>query len=357
MRTLLAASLAALVTARLTISFYIPSPAKPMLPPTVVSAEQLLNSCQAGAVRIVVTDRERPRSVARKRELESALTALFPPGTAVGPWHGFGGIAERDGSYRHTDSLTVATSIDSGQVFNGRTPDGIDTIYTVIVAITTPRSHPPISNLRDNEGADAERRMTNRLREAFRIAATGGETGSAIRSLLDSMHADAEPGTPAMDRFVNTLQQWIKASRSLPPTRRAAALLIADALLARKVEWFMADSNGNVLHDRLTAVGASLTIQRGDDEGSGPALYVHNRNWLLQSAGAAPGSRGSELAFLMLAEPGFRAAGSCDTMYRAVITRVTDYLHRFPASPVRGELHLLLGAAWGDVVAFAQPSP
>jgi hypothetical protein len=150
---------------------------------------------------------------------------------------------------------------------------------------------------------------------------------------------------------VNALRQWLARTARLSPERRSAALFLADAVIDRASTsgWPIDDSAHAPLRRELNSIGARIGYVGGEDPG-----YVYYHNWLSEALRLAPGTRAGDLAFLTLAESGFSAENSsCGTYFRTIIARGTDYLHRYPASTIRGELHLLLAAAWGDVVTLA----
>ena len=73
------------------------------------------------------------------------------------------------------------------------------------------------------------------LGDAFadRVAETAGQTAAQDLKLTAAMlKCDAGQRTEAESLKANRLDQWLKASSSLPPPRKAAALLVADAYVA-----------------------------------------------------------------------------------------------------------------------------
>jgi len=82
---------------------------------------------------------------------------------------------------------------------------------------------------------------------------------------------------PSDTALIVALESWVGAARALPPERRAAALLAADRLMT--MAGALADTG---FADRLRALGASVTVQRLEDEFEGvPGVVLsYGRNWL-----------------------------------------------------------------------------
>jgi hypothetical protein len=132
--------------------------------------------------------------------------------------------------------------------------------------------------------------------------------------------------------------------------RRAAALFAADQLLGESGAGWSKDENPTI-RQQLEAHGAQFNWASLGD------TWVYAHSWLSESLEIDPDGRIGDLAFITLMERGFETSGTCSDQrgngFRAVIQEGSDFLGRKPDSPFSSYIHLLMAAAWGDIVTLA----
>lgn len=365
-------SLAGGDTVHMTAYFYPPpTPAYAVLP-VGIPPQRLRDACQAGAAQLWLRDTNGVRMREYRIGLESGLdAALKQVGKARGGSSAGAGDSNR--IYRGNDSLVVSTKAGSGRTTDGRVAM---TMHGLSVAMVARRAHldllgelwprPPSAAARlsgdyRNELDAADSPATARAVAAFRLASIGGAAERNLRALFDRLQRESREPTPDAAALIPALAEWMQRTVRLPPARRSAALFVADAVLDRWMRTLLPivggqipfDDRGSVLHDRLAAVGASIAILSDQYKDETFRWYSYTRNWLKQAYQIAPDSRAGGFAFLALAEAGFRTSPACAPMAETVIARGSEYLRRYPRSPIGDQVHLLIAEAWSDMLSSA----
>jgi hypothetical protein len=153
--------------------------------------------------------------------------------------------------------------------------------------------------------------------------------------------------------FPSALGAWLAATRDLPPARRSAALFVVDQVLDESGQFGgWPDYQDSTLLHPLRALGATFI---SDELGGG---FQYDHTWLQEAARISPASRAGELAFLQLMSAGFQTNGACATKgptgYGAVIARGNAYLRQYPQTRIAPQVHRLMAAAYGDIIATAE---
>lgn len=146
--------------------------------------------------------------------------------------------------------------------------------------------------------------------------------------------------------LATTLATWKQAADSLPPSRRAAMLLVADRALELGLPWMDASERGRAAP--FEALGAQYHHTLGGS-------YVYGHNWLEDAFEASAMGPVGDRAFLSLLRRAFVAFGCTSDKdgFRTVIERGERFLAERPGSPVAPEVALEVARAYGDVVAIA----
>lgn len=132
---------------------------------------------------------------------------------------------------------------------------------------------------------------------------------------------------------------------ALEPTRRVAALFVADQLFELSGPVFDKSNAHPAIRRRLEAEGA--TFRWAELGGS----YEYTHSWLREALRLDPDGRVGQLAFLARMEQGFDTSGTCASAgFRAVVREGADYLRRRPDTAIRDEIHVMMAQAWGDIV-------
>ena len=210
-------------------------------------------------------------------------------------------------------------SVDSGPGFEWRTGWTPDT--------------PPLERAVAVAGLDTTMWLPLR-----RLLAEAEAQGAARRSL--------EPAA-----LSGALGRWLGAAAALPPPRRAAALFVADQVLARAgCAYVLCGARDGARLAPLRALGAQFTYSELG------AAWVYTRTWLSQARVLDRDSPVGQAVLLIQLDQGFDFSGTCAAGaegFRRVIDNGERYLARVPLSPIAAEVHFLVGEAYRDVVALA----
>lgn len=154
------------------------------------------------------------------------------------------------------------------------------------------------------------------------------------------------------DAFASALTRLIAISTTWSGPRRAADLLTADGLLDEAAPgsgW--REYSDSLYRRRFEALGAKFL-----DDHIGFEM-VYDQTWLLQAWRLSPRSPAGETAFITLLRRGFVTNPTCQsplaTGDSAVRVEAMRFIVTHPASPMLPEVHVLLGRAWGDILALA----
>jgi len=263
--------------------------------------------------------------------------------------HFFGAAAWRTPGRWQVDSTVIVSAFDRG--LGGDRTGGRILAFAFL----------PIAELgsfdRAEERARAEERHTSELAaEAARLS----QLDRAKTERLLATLAAAESGytgrhkvnIAALDSAaVAVLGDWITSARGLPPARRAAALLAADQMLGSSALTFVRAQHDDSLKRRaLERLGATFAR----NELGGGYNYVHT--WLDEALRLDPQGRAGALATMALLRSGFDRTGMCgggSEAFRQVIAMGERLLGTTTDPATAGELHRLVGDAYGDIVALA----
>ncbi|MGC4084665.1 MAG: hypothetical protein QM736_21755 [Vicinamibacterales bacterium] len=330
--------------------FYAPSLSASSTLPNASSAA-LRNQCRLGLLETVVEFRDEQRAEALGTQVRRALDAIL--GKRVNDTPLWGGAANwRNSGWWITGEASVVTAVAPTDYTGRPSP-----LQVLVLAAGPARGvgfdlAPPWWSGKLQYNFERER-LTSRILDALALAAIGGTTEGEIRSLLSTIGLNRpeikrDPqGTPSDPTAA--LERWLTVTAALPASRRAAALLVADVVLARTAgPW--GTEGGASSRRRLGRHGA--TFQQGQS-GDG---FSYGRDWLKMAVRLAPQSQAGELAFITLLEMGFETS-TCDAPngegFRAVIREGTNFLATHPAALTRAYVELLVGLAYADIVALA----
>jgi hypothetical protein len=344
--------------------FYPPAPPDPIVLPNGPAA-QLRAQCRLGLVSFEAVQADNARLSDLSRQTRQMISAALGPADTVTMLNWIGSGYWRNDAYWKSDSLALLTAIANRCL---AAECDADTARRVIVMGTGKqsgisfefgvRSRWAQGNASYDELMARQRRGQGRLGEMVALAALGGPIQQRMRRMISRF--DESAGSPPrgtdQDRseFAGLMAQWITASRTLPPARRAAALVAADLLMPGAMSCCriaLSDPAHEPVRRRLTAVGA-----RFDYSPLGTA-YTYSHSWLKQALQIDPRSRAGELALLMLMEMGFETSAMCTEQkghgFRAVIARGEQQLRERPGSAINKEVHTHLARAYGDIVRLA----
>jgi hypothetical protein len=177
-----------------------------------------------------------------------------------------------------------------------------------------------------------------------RLLATLASAESAYTGLykIDGARVDV--------RAVTVLRDWVDGSRTLEPTRRAAALLAADEAVGSAGMTYVRAQRQDSGRAELQRLGATFD----HDELGGSENYTHN--WLAEALRLDPDGPVGRLATLAEMRRGFNDNGMCgggNDPFRRVIKAGERLLAGTPDGPTAAELHRLVADGYADIVALA----
>jgi hypothetical protein len=341
-------------TSRMIAYFYVPEPPTPLALPIGVSPAALVDQCRLGLLWAQVDDADSARSEALAAAVRETTASTLGQGQVDARlW--FGSPDWRKTGLWKRDGVSVMTAAADAYT---RPSDNTVLPAHALVAAVGPASGLRFDPLRPNEGQAAylaaRQERAIRVDEARRIAALTEDVDSAVRS-AQKLLADADgwarnPKSEEQTTMYEGIDRWLTASRSLPPSRRSAALFVADQLIELADGPFWERDQAPPVVSRLEAQGAKFVwLELGGN------IYTHT--WLKEARRLDPDGRAGELAFLTLMETGFETSGTCSDQqgqgFRAVIREGEARLRRNPSSPVNPAIHLLLAEAYADIVTLA----
>jgi hypothetical protein len=250
----------------------------------------------------------------------------------------------------------MTTAIATAQARQSSDPR---TATRVLIGAATGRSGVSFERYQPPTGTPEEyverfRVIESRIDEAISVAAVSGTAEANVRAAVKLL-SDASPPwryPRGADRtfVLNAAHDWLVAAPASPAPRRAAALFVADRLLAESGMGWGKDENPPIRR-QLEAHGARFNwIELG-----GTWLYAHSL--LKESLEIDPDGRIGDLALITLMERGFETSRMCQDQagngFHAVINEGGEFLSRRPDSPLASYVHLLIAQAWGDIVTLA----
>lgn len=334
------------------VYFYVPPLTQRSAVPAVARPETIARQCLLGALWIETSVPTPPQADTLAAETVGVLSAVY--GGAPLPWPTWYELPlgnlfrEKVTARSRADSTVVLTASDRPY---GRAPR--------VVAL----AFAPVSRLvprREDTMTERYQRGAESVGSAAMLTGLDGAAIAPLLSLLaraESVSYDLDARNPARASLrsvaVSTFRDWITVARRLPPSRRAAALLAADRLLAvPAVQRLFQKNTEDSLPGRvpLGALGAGFEHEYYNDE------YVYVHTWLNQAFRLDPGSRPGALAFMSLIEAGFDTTGSCgagEEPFQEVIDRGEAYLSTLTDSSLQARLHFVIGDGYAEIVGLA----
>ena len=189
-----------------------------------------------------------------------------------------------------------------------------------------------------------------RVAEAIALSGMRGPATDRVRTALSVLEVYSPPWespTPSEAlQMQNAIVEWLKAARSRPPIRRAAALFVADRLPVATGGPRWAKNERPPIREQIEGVGASFRPY-GDGDGD-----YYTGSWLDQATSLGPNGRMEKLIFVTNIQATDCRNGPGD-WFRDVIMQGEEWLRRRPDSPIRAEVQLSIADAYADIVALA----
>ncbi|MFI5279414.1 MAG: hypothetical protein ACHQU1_02875 [Gemmatimonadales bacterium] len=189
------------------------------------------------------------------------------------------------------------------------------------------------------------------LDSALGLAQLDTALSSPLLAALKDEGSTAPRSAAAGDSLVRPLVRWLRAAAPLAPPRKAAALYVADQVLARAMCGHrLCEKEDDAALAPLKALGAQFSW----GELGGTIIYHHTL--LTQARALARDTPLGDRILIAQLLSGFDFSGACTggaEGFRRVIENGERYLTRLPESPIAPDVHYLVGDAWRDVVALA----
>ncbi len=354
--------------------FYPPAPPASLALPMAEGPALIRERCLLGAIWLETPSADSAAGSALAEGTRDALTRAYGPVTpSPDAWFG---RTPTDSLRRALSRLPGAPALSLGLHFFGaagwRVPGRWQVDSTVVVSAhdaglgsrkegggrVLAFAFLPLAELgsfrTETDRADAAERRSAAL--AARAARLSGLDPARVLELLaaaESAYTGRHPANPAAldSAAVAVLRDWIADSRSLAPSRRAAALLAADQVLGSAALIYVRAQHGDSVTRRaFERLGATFVR---DELGGG---YNYTHTWLDDARRLDPHGRVGTLATLALLRSGFDQTGMCGggaEAFRQVITTGEQLLAAAPDSDLAAEVHLLVADAYADIVALA----
>jgi hypothetical protein len=354
--------------------FYPPPPPASLTLPAAEGPALIREHCLLGAIWLEVRSTDSAAGSALAERTRDALTRVYGPVTpSPDAWFG---RTPTDSQRRAISRLPGAPALSLGLHFFGaagwRVPGRWQADSAVVVSAhdaglgsrkegggrVLAFAFLPIAELGSfREVADrAEALERGSAALAAQAARLSGLDPARVDRLLDllaaaeSAYTGRHPAKPAAldSAAVAVLGDWIARGGSLPPPRRAAALLAADQVLgSAALIYVRAQREDSVTRRAFERLGTKFV----HNELGGDYNYKHT--WLDDARRLDPHGRVGTLATLALLRIGFDETGMCGGGSDAVITAGEQLLTAALDSGVAAEVHRLVGDAYADVVALA----
>lgn len=332
--------------------FYPPPPPDPALLPIPDEPRRLIEQCSLGALTVEQEVDAADADTVRDR-VRRTLNDEFGPGTFGVRLHWADRGSPATTGVWKPQGVTVASTLilpDANAAATRQRGRSLVVAVNRSSGVVLDDSIVPAEQ-RAADTAHA-RRVNARVREAIRIAAVGGEAERGIRASLAIIAAAAPPlrfpTTTQRMRIVHAIAGWLKAATTLPASRRAAALLVADSLVEQSGAAFLNEKKPSLTRRILQSRGATFEWSELD----GGFSYAHD--WLKEALRLDAYGPAGELAFLSLMEKGFETSFACGDQggegFLTVIDRGQKYLQSSHATERLAYVHLLVARAYADVV-------
>jgi hypothetical protein len=336
--------------------FYPPDPPTVLSLPVGARPDELLDQCRLGLVWADVEDVDAARAERLANATRESLVSVLGTGQLNAKLSWWGAGYWRKTALWNERGLSLATATTN---FRAWPTGGSGATTRVLVAAAGGASRirlEPFQRRTDppEEYVEAFGVIASRINEAISIAGVGGTAEADARSALKLLSAASPPWHDPSDSdrefILDAINEWFVSAPSSPPTRRAAALFVADQLLGASGAGWGRNENPPI-RQQLEAHGATFNWATLGDTW----FYAHS--WLKQSRQIDPDSRVGDLAFITLMESGFETSGTCSDQggngFRAVIREGGEFLRRKPDSVLSSDIHLLMAGAFGDIVRLA----
>ncbi len=345
-------------TLRRAAYFYAPDPPATLaLPPTADSAQLVHGHCLLGAIWVETPVLDSIAGYRLGHAVEQTLTKMY--GTVkVGP-HPLPVRAVTDSQRRALDRFGGFEALRMGLSFPGsanwRVPGRWEVAATTIVSAYDPRlsgrerprvlaaAYLPRSRFDLDSRPDipdygaAEREEDSLLADAAPLTGLDAGMTAALLSLRTRQVPDSTR--------IAALRRWLATADAIGTVHRAAALLLADAVVPSALDH--ADSvRGKAYGD----LGAEFVYSELD------ASYNYTHSLLEQARQLDPDGPVGRLVRLQLLRNGFNTNGMCGggmEAFRQVISEGEALLEGLTAGARQAELHFLVGDAYADIVALA----
>jgi hypothetical protein len=161
------------------------------------------------------------------------------------------------------------------------------------------------------------------------------------------------------------LQPWLAMAQNLEPSKKAAALLVADRIVRMEeedgnlepqdtekatAERAPSGKSKSTAQIELEKLGARFVYEEGSER------YFYVLNWAEEAYALNPKGRAGELVFLALMNTGFDTSPNCakgSDKFREVIRRGRAFLREHHSRDVEARVHFAMGDAYRDIVALA----
>ena len=265
-------------------------------------------------------------------------------------------IRERTGALRQLGFYTgprdseVYWQTDAVTVLMARVPAKEVQVERVFALAATPTA--AAAHYSGRDAWDRQQGNERRYELAERAATSSGTSTELARPLLKLMRAaDVHENLdrkPAMrEEAAELLGTWFEAASKRPASERAAALLVADCVLASR--WL-------VFLNRDTSISAMRRFQRLGAKFAHLPLgggYIYKRNWSREARTLDRGAIG-HLAHLDQLERGHDyACNDGSDAYQRVIEEGEQLLPHLEEPQERAWLHFLVARAHADIVGLA----
>jgi hypothetical protein len=278
------------------VYFYPPSGSPEAVPSEQDGGRLPGRQCRMGLILVRQTIRDSARGAAMVLAVRTALERRY--GTGPRPlnspalFHAAGAAFWRVGSRRF--AVAYNPFRDSMEEEREEESDPPTEDWSGVVAIHYGQ-HPTIGNdeigrLEPGEERPPARNLLSGLMSGMQAADLNAQLRAPLQSLWVMLTTKVLPLTPGghattpvpVDSFIRPLVPWLSAARRLPSSRRAGALLAADALLQYASDWGLVpvDSTSRA---RLTALGATFEFDVFDRK-----EFFYSGSWRREAFEAGP---------------------------------------------------------------------
>ncbi len=337
--------------------FYPPKPPPTLDPPATEASERLIaRGCTLGLIRVRVLVPDSATGIALAESLIAQLTRIS--GHEIpGPNPIADSLLWDRGRWRRGTVTIVSGYRRPGPGGDPAAPAGV-----VLAVAWLPNAEFGSGTdraIRRAHVLDAVLADTLPLDSAVRLSAVDTALWTPLRRALPPADRTGDTAFSAdgRSRLAQAFRRWLAAANAQPAGRRAAALFVADQVLARTWDLVLCDNPllcGRMDTTRLRpwrAMGARFTHVTGRND-----YWTYTGGWLDEIPGLGLDGPVSNAVFVMMMAGGFPAPGGCSAgaePFRTVITKGEAWLARHSEHPSRRAVHFLVGDAYRDIVALA----